>query len=631
MRALWACVSALSSHRPSRGPAFALGVLLALAGQAIRIPLDPPTLFPFITFIPCILVSALLGGIGTGLLTTALCTAESLYFSVAPVGSLRITDLREWIGILSMVASGVIASILFEHLKRAEQSVREATSELAAIYDNTPVHLLVVDEHLRVRKWNERLGLVVNQTPSACIESGPEAESDCSFERDHPNGCAFGQDCAQGPLSNVIQESLREGVCHERVEVWLPTGTEAGHSRCFLVSTAPVGLSTKRVVVWAQDITELKETLEQLQESRTRLETALADAETDHSLLTAVFAAQPDGMFVCDNNGTVILTNPTTIAFFGFNPTGMRISELREKLEMPGGIEASLTQKALHGETTNNQEQAAGDRVLETSSAPIRDGSGSIIGAVTVIRDITVHRRIEEALKNTVSSLESALTEKTVLLQEVHHRVKNNLAVVGSLLGMRIDLTEPGDVRDALEESQQRIYSIALIHEQLYGGDLLNRINFAEYACQLLVAVSSMLGEKAERISIRTDLEPIELGVHRAVPCALILNELVLNTYKHAFPDDRQGEIRIGFHQPEPGFLELSVEDDGVGYAPSSDSTRRKSLGLRIVEILTKQLDGSLRQESGGGTRFVLRFAAGSSRKLSTESSCEINLSEWGA
>jgi two-component sensor histidine kinase len=208
-------------------------------------------------------------------------------------------------------------------------------------------------------------------------------------------------------------------------------------------------------------------------------------------------------------------------------------------------------------------------------------------------------------------ALEAALKERTVLLQEVHHRVKNNLAVIGSLFSLQAGVTDNPESRALLEQCRGRVHTMALIHEHLYGNLHFDRVNFLDYTERLAQGVYSTFVADPSRISMELDIDPIELSIQQAVPCALILNELLSNAFKHAFPDQRRGKIRISFHQSVAGCLELVVEDNGIGL-PDRTLTAKKpqSLGLRIVEILTKQLDGSLEQEAAEGTRLVLRFPA---------------------
>jgi two-component sensor histidine kinase len=227
------------------------------------------------------------------------------------------------------------------------------------------------------------------------------------------------------------------------------------------------------------------------------------------------------------------------------------------------------------------------------------------------LRDATTRRQrkeAEEALRKNVVKLESALAEKTVLLKEVHHRVKNNLAMISSLLALKADATLNGEARQVLEDCQRQVHSIATIHEHLYGNDRLDRIDFASYVGQLVHQLYEAGACAADRISVQMDIAPLELAIGQAVPCALILNELLLNTFKHAFPGGRYGEVRISFGETGTADLELAVEDNGVGSSVGLDMVNSKSLGLRIVGILTKQLDGFIEKQPAPGTRIVLRF-----------------------
>jgi two-component sensor histidine kinase len=220
-------------------------------------------------------------------------------------------------------------------------------------------------------------------------------------------------------------------------------------------------------------------------------------------------------------------------------------------------------------------------------------------------QDITEQKRTQRAL-------ESALAEKTILLKEIHHRVKNNLAVVSSLLSMKADAVTNPTAKQALVQSQQRVYSMALIHEHLYGNERLDRINFAEYATQLVRRLHAAVATEPERIAIELDLDPVELAIEQAVPCGLILNELLTNAFKYAFLGRDRGRILVSFRESAAGIHELSVADDGVGIpADRVDTTNGNSLGLRIVEVLAQQLDGTLQHEPHSGTRVVLRFPAG--------------------
>jgi len=198
---------------------------------------------------------------------------------------------------------------------------------------------------------------------------------------------------------------------------------------------------------------------------------------------------------------------------------------------------------------------------------------------------------------------------RTVLLKEIHHRVKNNLAVISSLLSTQARSTGNADARRVLEESQQRVYSMSLIHEHLYKNERLDRIDFSTYIQQLLRGLNSIFMLEPSRILVEMKVDSVELPVEQAVPCGLILNELLSNALKYAFPDGRNGKIAVLFHESSQGSLELVIEDDGIGLpADVVFKGSTGSLGLQIVEVLVKQLDGTFERQSSNGTRMTVRF-----------------------
>jgi PAS domain S-box-containing protein len=232
-------------------------------------------------------------------------------------------------------------------------------------------------------------------------------------------------------------------------------------------------------------------------------------------------------------------------------------------------------------------------------------------GGLTVafVSDISVRIEASREREVLIGRLEAALAEKTVLLKEVHHRVKNNLAVIAGLLGMQSDGMDNDLARTALAESQQRVLSMALIHEFLYATENLDRVDFGEYVSQLATELFAGYSIEPGRIVLDIDAEQIDLSIHRAIPCGLILNELLSNSLKYAFPNGGIGRITIRFGRAATGELSMSCQDDGIGMPKGVDWRRRQSLGLRIIGILAKQIGGTIELEPGGaGTRFELRF-----------------------
>ena len=218
------------------------------------------------------------------------------------------------------------------------------------------------------------------------------------------------------------------------------------------------------------------------------------------------------------------------------------------------------------------------------------------------------------ALRKAFAELEAAMAEKTLLLKEIHHRVKNNLAVVCSLLSMKAGASESREVQEALEESQQRVRSIALVHEFLYASDNMDRINFSDFVERVVQELASVFTKEPGRPTVRVEAEPVEVEITQAIPCGLILNELVTNAFKYAFPEGKTGQLVVSFRDVGSGYFELSVEDNGIGCTADAMATKPASLGMTIMHTLTQQLCGTLTQEPARGTRFVLRFPVRASR-----------------
>ena len=215
------------------------------------------------------------------------------------------------------------------------------------------------------------------------------------------------------------------------------------------------------------------------------------------------------------------------------------------------------------------------------------------------------------ALRQERDRLSRSLAEKEILLKEVHHRVKNNLQVIASLLRLQGGAFDDPHLAQALRDSQHRVESMAMIHEQLYESNDLREVDLAKNTRQLLANLFDSYGVDPNRISgraaipLRKDQPPLVLGVDQAIPAGLILNELISNALKHAFPGGRSGSIVVEGER-RGGAISLAVRDDGVGVPADFDV--HKSLGLQIVQILTRQLHGELAVERGDGATFRVTF-----------------------
>jgi PAS domain S-box-containing protein len=225
-------------------------------------------------------------------------------------------------------------------------------------------------------------------------------------------------------------------------------------------------------------------------------------------------------------------------------------------------------------------------------------GGRPLLGGVSV--DISEQVRSQQALAR-------ALDSKEVLFRELHHRVKNNLQVVSSLLSMRAEALTNSAAVSALQETLERVTCMAMIHDRLYNGGDLDQVDFREY---IEVLAHDLLGSYggSGRIGLRLELEPVTLGIAQAVPCGLILNELITNALKHAFPGGRTGEIRVAFGCGPSNLVNLTVADNGIGLAADCEPRESASLGLRIVDILRRQLDGEVQRETRTGHSVTITF-----------------------
>jgi two-component sensor histidine kinase len=217
--------------------------------------------------------------------------------------------------------------------------------------------------------------------------------------------------------------------------------------------------------------------------------------------------------------------------------------------------------------------------------------------------------RLREELHRHATHLETSLQEKEVLLREIHHRVKNNLQVISSLLSLQSDHVTDERAVEVFQDGQNRIRSMALVHEKLYQSENLAWVDFAEYIVSLSRYLFRAYRNHAARVRLDIDTEDVLLDVDSALTCGLIVNELVSNALKHAFPVDREGEIRVQLHTDGDRHVVLRVGDNGIGLSHDLDVGQTESLGLRLVNILVEQLDGTIALHATSGTAFEIRFA----------------------
>ena len=299
----------------------------------------------------------------------------------------------------------------------------------------------------------------------------------------------------------------------------------------------------------------------------------------------------PDGIVVSDEEGIVHFVNNALITMFG-----------REKEKFVGElfgfpiITGESTEVEIIGKS--GEIGVAELRLVETEW----EGESAYL---TSIRDITERKRSEDQIR-------AALKEKEVLLKEIHHRVKNNLQVISSLLKLQSRNIKDEKTLEMFKESQNRVRSMALIHEKLYQSSDLANIDFGGYVSDLVGNLFQSYGENTGKVALKKDIEDISLGVEAAIPCGLIINELISNALKYAFPDGRKGEIKIALQPSDENKVRLTVSDNGIGIPENFDIKNTKSLGLHLVNILAEdQLKGEVELDRTNGTKFSIKFGMG--------------------
>ena len=348
------------------------------------------------------------------------------------------------------------------------------------------------------------------------------------------------------------------------------------------------------IFAFGRDITERKQTEEALRASESFYR------QTLESIPGMVFTTRPDGY--CDYQ------SQQWVDYTGV-PMAEHLGDGWNKLQHPDDRPRSYAawNAAVQGQAPYDLEYRVRrhDGVYEwfkVIGRPIRDGSGQIARWFGVALNIQDIKDAEEAIK-------ASLTEKEVLLKEIHHRVKNNLQVISSLVELQTKSLDDPLLRGLFQDVRDRVRSMALVHEKLYQSESLAGVEFADYARSLIGFLTRAHRRAETTVRLKLDLQPVSLPVETAVPCGLILNELITNAFKHAFRGRSQGEITTTLRGGPDGRVSLRVSDDGVGLPAGMDWRESQSLGLRLIYLLAGQLDASVEVKTGGGTEFLISFA----------------------
>jgi PAS domain S-box-containing protein len=332
-------------------------------------------------------------------------------------------------------------------------------------------------------------------------------------------------------------------------------------------------------------------------------------AVTGQAKFEAVVETAGDGIITADEFGRVESFNAAAERMFGYPAekiTGESVSTLLSADEASAPF--SMPFDVRLDESIGSRREASGRR-KDGSAFPVELNVGEVnFGErriyTLILRDITERKREEAKLK-------SSLREKEILLKEIHHRVKNNLQIISSLLNLQSTHIRDPRALEVFKEGQGRVRSMALIHEKLYQSDDLARVDFYEYISNLAAYLFRSYEVNSGAVRLNVESEDVMLGVDTAIPCGLIINELVSNSLKHAFPGGGGGSINIRLRPADSERLTLAVSDDGIGLPPGFDVRNTPSLGLQLVNTLARQIGGEVEVTDGAGAEFKITFRKG--------------------
>lgn len=323
-----------------------------------------------------------------------------------------------------------------------------------------------------------------------------------------------------------------------------------------------------------------------------------------------VVESAPNAMVMINRNGLIEMVNTQAEQVFGYGREEM-LGQLVELL-VPERFRHhhSGLRDAFYGEPQSRPMGAGRDLYgrrkdgsefpIEIGLNPIETDEGTMV--LSAILDIS-DRKLKE------QKIEAALTEKNILLGEIHHRVKNNLQIVHSLLDLQSARIEDQNLLTILRDSQNRIHAMALIHQTLYQSNNFSKIDFSEVLHALVPTLVESYGMKQSQIHYRIDADPVFLSINASIPCGLIVNELITNSLKHAFTKDVGGTITVGL-KAQGSDVVLIISDDGVGIPVGLDLKQSETLGLQLITLLAAQLGAELNIQRAQPTQFALKFSS---------------------
>jgi PAS domain S-box-containing protein len=506
---------------------------------------------------------------------------------------------------------------------RADGEVRWAYNKGWLVYDHTgkPVRIDGLASDITKRKIAEkttaRLTTILEATPDFVSIANAETQRLLYLNKAGRQivGIEDNQDVTTLTISNFVPESVRQFFFNESLPTAVEQGTWSGetflrHQNGREIPVSQVLMSHKAengevetVSTIIRDISEQKSVEFALRQSQAFLAQSQKVARV--------------GCWEFDLTTQVVTWSEELFRIFGLEPS-FTLLTYKDYLDKVHPDDVGAIAKAVEVAITEGKSYELDQRIVlpdksnkyvSAQGLPIFNADNQLIKLFGTVLDITERKQVEDKLK-------ASLQEKETLLKEVHHRVKNNLQIISSLLRLQSKQIRDADVLELFQESQNRVRTMALIHEKLYQSDNLAKIDFLEYIRTLIQELSHSYGASKQAIAFKLNIEKVHLEIDIAIPCGLIINELVSNSFKYAFKDYQTGEIDISLvqHSESNSFI-LTISDNGVGLPQNLDFRKTQSLGLQLVCRLTKQLGGSINLNPSQGTAFQIIFTTPSEQE----------------
>jgi PAS domain S-box-containing protein len=598
---------------------------------------------PFILFFAAVVLSAWNGGLWAGFVATLL-SVFALAIVILPsfYGFMVSVDNGIRLGMFALVA--LLITFLQGARTRAEASQREQREWFEVTLASIGDAVIVTDAHGRVSFMNAM---------AEALTGWPRAEA---AGKDLPAVFQIvNMDTRQAvanPVAKVIRLGTIVGLANHTLLI-----AKDGTERPIDDSGAPIRSHDGRllgVVLVFRDVTERLQAEETLRRARDELEQRVQErtVELEHAIgalrgqiaeraraeaVVRESAERYRQMFernravkllIDPESGVIVDANPAAAEFYGYPLQELRCLRITDLNILPAVQVTAEMARALTEQRNyflfRHKLASGAIRDVEVHSSPLDLGGRRLL--YSIVHDITQRRQAEQALQQAKDDLEdkvaertaelqtlnvqlqASLHEKEVLLKEIHHRVKNNMQIISSLLSLQADSIDDPHLLAMFTDSQQRIQAMALVHDILYRADDLAHINLAHYIRLLIMELCHTYRMDPEQITLLMQLDEVFVGIDAVIPCGLLLHELVSNCFRHAFSPGDTGEIRIELQSHKTGTLVLVVSDNGRGFPEQVDFRSTDSLGLQLICSLTEQLRGHIELERGHGARFTVTF-----------------------